>query len=104
MSKQQVSAERTTHNGVASRSKARIEQLHALGALPGMLKTRAEANPRAALIVVAAGAFVMGGLVGSRLGRLIVEASIPLLIGRALDGTLGKELLRLAGAPDASAS
>ncbi len=104
MNKHQIAAERTTHNGVASRSKDRFEQLHALGALPGLLKTRAEANPRAALIVVAAGAFVMGGLVGSRLGRLVVEASIPLLISRALDGTLGKELLRLAGAPGAAAS
>jgi len=75
---------------------ARIESLKALRGLPHRLKTSAEQNPRAALFAVGAAGFVIGGLVGSRLGRFAIAASIPVVVSRVLDGSLAQEMLRFA--------
>ena len=75
---------------------ARIESLKALRGLPQRLKTSAEQNPRAALFAAGAAGFVIGGLVGSRLGRFAIAASIPVVVSRVLDGSLAQEMMRFA--------
>ena len=75
---------------------ARKESIEALRALPRRLKTSAEENPRATMIAVGAAAFVMGGLLGSRLGRFALAASIPVIVTRVLDGSLGRDMMRFA--------
>jgi hypothetical protein len=75
---------------------ARIESIKALRALPQRLKTSAEENPRATMVAVGAAAFVMGGLLGSRLGRFALAASIPVIVTRVLDGSLGRDMMRFA--------
>lgn len=75
---------------------ARVESIKALRALPNRLKTSAQENPRAALFAAGAAGFVMGGLLGSRLGRFAIAASIPVIVSRVLDGSLSKELMRFA--------
>ena len=75
---------------------ARLESIKALRALPTRLKTSAQENPRAALIAAGTAGFVLGGLLGSRLGRFAIAASIPVVLSRVLDGSLSKELLRFA--------
>ncbi|MGH7436315.1 MAG: hypothetical protein ACRENE_11640 [Polyangiaceae bacterium] len=75
---------------------APIESLKALRSLPKRLKTSAEENPRAALFAVGAAGFVIGGLLGSRLGRFAIAASIPVVVSRILDGSLAREMTRFA--------
>jgi hypothetical protein len=75
---------------------ARIESIKALRSLPQRLKTSAEENPRAAMVAIGAAAFVMGGLLGSRLGRFALAASIPVVVTRVLDGSLGRDMMRFA--------
>jgi hypothetical protein len=85
-------------NGVAQKVKSRIEKLKVLGAIPAKLQAKAQANPMVALASVAAAAFVLGGLVGSRLGRFALAASLPVVVSHALDGSLARELTRIAEA------
>ena len=75
---------------------ARIESIKALRSLPLRLKTSAQENPRATMVAVGATAFVMGGLLGSRLGRFALAASIPVIVTRVLDGSLGRDMMRFA--------
>jgi hypothetical protein len=75
---------------------ARVESIKVLRALPKRLKASAEENPRAALIAAGAAGFVMGALLGSRLGRFAIAASIPVVVSRVLDGSLSREWLRFA--------
>jgi hypothetical protein len=77
--------------GRAGRGSKAFDRLEELRALPDRFKERAEANPRGALVVVGAVAFVMGGLVASRLGRFALAAAIPVVIGRALDDLWGEK-------------
>jgi hypothetical protein len=72
--------------------RSRLQRLRTIGGLPAMLKAKAEENPGAAFVVIGAGAFVLGGLVASRVGRFAIAAAIPVLINRVLDGALVKEL------------
>jgi hypothetical protein len=100
MSMNHVEGNRTEPNGAPPGS--RLERLKALRSLPGKLQAKAKENPRAALVAVGAFAFAMGGLVGSRLGRFALAAALPVVVSRALDGTLAKEFMRLAtGIPEA---
>lgn len=73
---------------------ARVESIKVLRSLPDRIKTSAQENPRAALFAAGAAGFVMGGLLGSRLGRFAIAASIPVVVSRVLDGSLSKELMR----------
>jgi hypothetical protein len=75
---------------------ARLESIKTLRAFPQRLKASAQENPGAALIAVGAAGFVMGGLLGSRLGRLAIAASIPVVVSRVLDGSLAREMMRFA--------
>jgi hypothetical protein len=97
MSENQI---RNEHNGVLGG--ARATKLKVLGQLPAKLQASAKENPRATLVAVGAVAFALGGLVGSRLGRFALAASIPIVISRLLDGSLSRDLARWAtGIPDA---
>ncbi len=85
---------RSEHNGAPGGSRAKTMKI--LCALPAKLQASAKENPRATLIVVGAAAFALGGLVGSRLGRFALAASVPVVISRLLDGSLSKDVMRWA--------
>ena len=55
-------------------------------------------HPAATLAAVAAGSFVLGALVGSPLGRLVLAAAVPGLVRHAIDGDLRQRLGALASA------
>ena len=96
MSANPSEAVRTEHNGAPRMSKLKI-----IGSLPSRLQERAKESPVAALVVVGAVAFALGNLVGSRLGRLALAISVPIVVSRALDGTLSRDLMRWAtGVPE----
>jgi len=100
MNANQVEGSRTEHNGVPGSSRPRTAEI--LGALRAKLQAGARENPRLTLVAVAAGAFALGGLLGSRLGRLALAASVPIVVSRLLDGTLSRNLMRWAtGIPEA---
>ena len=88
----------TEANGTARASRSPLAMLKGLGSLPRKVQAQAHENPTAALIAVGAAAFVLGGLVGSRVGRFALAASIPVVVSRVLDGTVARELARLAAA------
>ena len=70
--------------------------------LPSKLQQRARENPLAALVAVGTVGFALGNLVGSRLGRLALAVSVPIVVNRLLDGTLSRDLMRwVTGIPDA---
>jgi hypothetical protein len=100
MNANQVEGSRTEHNGVLGGSRPSTTEV--LGSLRAKLKEGAKENPRFTLVAVAAGAFALGGLCASRLGRFALAASIPIVVSRLLDGTLSKSLARWAtGIPEA---
>jgi hypothetical protein len=100
MNANQVEGSRTEHNGVLGGSRPSTTEI--LGSLHTKLKAAAKENPRFTLVAVAAGAFALGGLWGSRLGRLALAASIPIVVSRLLDGSLSRKLVRWAtGIPEA---
>jgi hypothetical protein len=60
--------------------------------LPAKLRERLEANPLAVVGSIAAGGFVLGALFGSRLGRVLVTATVGYGVKRFLEGPAGREL------------
>jgi hypothetical protein len=85
------------HNGAPGKSKLEI-----ISSLPSKLQQRARENPLAALVAVGTVGFALGNLVGSRLGRLALAVSVPIVVNRLLDGTLSRDLMRwVTGIPDA---
>ena len=50
--------------------------------LPREVQSAMKTHPAATLAAVAAGAFVLGALVGSPLGRLAMAAAVPVLVRR----------------------
>jgi hypothetical protein len=100
MNQSQLEGTRSEHNGVLGSS--RLNNLKILRSLPAKLEEQAKKSPRAALIAVGAMAFALGGLVGSRLGRFALAVSVPVVVSRALDGSLSRDLMRWAtGIPEA---
>ena len=73
---------------------ARFERLSALGHLPHVVGTRLKENPAAGIAFVGVASFVLGGLLGSKLGRLAAAAAMPVLVNRILDGRIGGEIVR----------
>lgn len=100
MNASQVEGSRTEHNGVLGSSRPTTTEIP--GSLRAKLQAGVKENPRVTLVAVAAGAFALGGLLGSRLGRFALAASIPIVVSRLLDGSLSKNLMRWAtGIPEA---
>jgi hypothetical protein len=100
MNANQLDGAPSEHNGVPG--SPRTNRLKFLGSLPAKLQASAKESPRATIVAVGAVAFVFGAFVGSRLGRFALAASVPIVISRALDGTLSRDLMRWAtGIPEA---
>jgi hypothetical protein len=64
--------------------------------LPRNLQAQVKANPAATLAGVAGASFVLGALLGSKLGRLAIAAAIPFGIQRLLNEGALKEIGRSA--------
>jgi hypothetical protein len=73
--------------------RSRTDKLQSLQDLPAVLREKAQRNPLAALALIGGGAFILGGLVASRVGRFAIAAAIPVVISRVLEGPLGKEIV-----------
>ncbi len=52
------------------------------------LKKQMEERPFTTMAVASGVTFALGAVVGTRIGRLVVAAAVPMLIKRALEGTL----------------
>ncbi len=52
------------------------------------LKSQMEERPFATVAIVGGVTFALGALVGTRIGRLVIAAAVPLLVKRAFEGTL----------------
>lgn len=55
-----------------------------------------QSHPSAALATVGVLSFALGAVVGSRIGRLVMMAAIPALVGRILQGEVGDRIGRYA--------
>lgn len=77
-------------NGPTGR-KARFERLETL---PKAVVERLKENPAAGFALVGAASFLLGGLLGSKLGRLALAAALPLVVVRMLEGRIGSEMMR----------
>jgi hypothetical protein len=51
-----------------------------------------ETHPEALLIAVGGASFVVGAILGSRLGRLLLSAAIPLVLHHLVEGEVGPRL------------
>jgi hypothetical protein len=83
------------HHGKASAGgRSRYERLEALGHLPQTVGARLKENPAAGFAFVGTVSFLLGGLFGSKLGRLAVAAALPILVNRILAGRIGSEIVQ----------
>jgi hypothetical protein len=90
-----VEAFMTTTNGTNGSTET-PRNAPGLGSLPKRVKARFEANPVSSVAAVAAGSFVLGTLLGSRLVRLALAAAIPLAVERLFQGAVGEKLVAYA--------
>jgi hypothetical protein len=78
-------------------TQAKLEQVINLARdLPHTLQTELRSNPMRVIATVGAGAFVMGALLGSRMGRLAIAAALPHVVERVFQGALGDKIRSLA--------
>jgi hypothetical protein len=76
---------------------AKLDQLISLGReLPQRLQEQLRSNPMGTIATVGAGAFVMGALLGSRIGRLAIAAAIPHVVERVFQGAVGDKIRSFA--------
>jgi hypothetical protein len=74
-----------------------LHQLIATGRdLPRQIVARLQANPAAAFATVGVGSFLLGALLSSRLGRLVLAAAVPYAITRVFESELGQEIGKYA--------
>jgi hypothetical protein len=60
--------------------------------LPRRFEAQLKNNPAAVIAAVGAGAFLLGGLLVSKLGRLALAAAIPYAVESAFQGVLGEKI------------
>lgn len=60
--------------------------------LPRRIEAQLARNPAGVIAAVGAGSFVLGALLGSKLGRLALAAAIPYAVERVFEGVLGEKL------------
>jgi hypothetical protein len=60
--------------------------------LPARFRAELETNPAKVVGSIAAGSFVLGALLASRLGRVVAVAAIGYGVNRFLDGPVGREI------------
>jgi hypothetical protein len=73
---------------------SKYERLETLGHLPQAVGARLMENPAAGFAFVGIASFLLGGLLGSKLGRLAVASALPLLVNRILAGRIGSEIVQ----------
>jgi hypothetical protein len=83
-----------THSSRSAGGRSSVDRLKVIGELPRRVQARFEEHPGAAFAVVAALSFALGGLTASKLGRVALVAALPILIQRALEGDIGKDIAR----------
>lgn len=86
-------AEAGPRSGSASK-RAKIRELTA--EVPARLQAQFRENPVATIAAVGAGSFVLGALVGSKLGRIALAAAAPHVVERILQGALGDKIAAYA--------
>jgi hypothetical protein len=62
--------------------------------LPGQIQVQLRAHPATALAVAGGTGFLLGAILGSRLGRLALSAIVPFAIRRVLEGSVGDDIER----------
>jgi hypothetical protein len=75
------------HSSHAPRRTFRIDR-----ELPRRIEAQVKSNPAALMAAIGVGSFVLGALLGSRLGRVALAAAIPYAIGRVFEGVLGQKI------------
>jgi len=60
--------------------------------LPKRIGAQVKSHPATVLAGVGVGSFVLGALLGSRLGRVALAAAIPYAVGRVFEGVLGQKI------------
>jgi hypothetical protein len=78
----------------ASTSRAGVARL--VRSLPRTIAVQMRAHPPETVAAVGAVSFVLGAILGSRLGRLMLAVGIPLAIKSALEGEVARELGKYA--------
>jgi hypothetical protein len=78
------------HNGHSSHEPRRTFRIDR--ALPRRIEAQMKSNPATLMAAVGVGSFVLGALLGSRLGRVALGAAIPYAIGRIFEGALGQKI------------
>jgi hypothetical protein len=81
----------------AASDATRFTQLRraALG-VPHRIEAQLKSEPVVTLAAVGAGCFVLGALLGSRLGRLALVTALPYAIERVFEGALGERIAEYA--------
>jgi hypothetical protein len=64
--------------------------------LPRTFKTQMTNHPGAVVAGVAASAFLLGALLGSKVGRMMATAAVGYMLDRLVDGPVGRQLGRHA--------
>jgi hypothetical protein len=65
-------------------------------ALPRKVRKEMSIRPEVVLVAVGGGAFLAGAILGSRLGRALLSAAIPIGLERLVTAELGPRLLSYA--------
>jgi hypothetical protein len=79
-------------------SEPALDRLAALGRdLPRWLQAQLKSNPLAVVATFGAGTFVLGALLGSKLGRVTLAAAIPYAVERVFEGAMGETLRDYVG-------